>query len=78
MSGGDAGAEAYRVALRLCREARRPVDQELRILGSLLTRYMRFQGTVGNRPTAAEIEGLRTDGQALLSGPVTSGPSRAS
>ena len=63
---GDAGAEAP-VALRLCRELGRPVDQELRILGSLLTRYMRFQGTVGNRPSEEEIQRLRADGRALLS-----------
>ena len=67
VSGGDAGAEAYRVALRLCRELRRPADQELRILGSLLTRYMRFQGTVGDRPSEEELQRLRTDGRALLS-----------
>jgi hypothetical protein len=66
VSGGDAGVEAYRVALRLCRESGRPVDQELRILGSLLTRYMRFQGTVGNRPSEEEIQRLRADGGALL------------
>jgi class 3 adenylate cyclase len=66
VSGGDAGAEAYRVALRLCRETGRPVDQELRILGSLLVRYMRFQGTVGNRPSAEEIQRLRAEGGALL------------
>jgi class 3 adenylate cyclase len=66
VSGGDAGAEAYRVALRLCRELGRPVDQELRILGSLLTRYMRFQGTVGDRPSEEEIQRLRADGRALL------------
>ena len=66
VSGGDAGAEAYRVALRLCRESGRPVDQELRILGSLLTRYMRFQGTVGNRPSAEEIQHLRARGRTLL------------
>ena len=66
VSGGDAGAEAYRVALRLCRDLGRPADQELRILGSLLIRYMRFQGTVGNRPSAEEIQRLRADGRALL------------
>ena len=66
VSGGDAGAEAYRVALRLCRELRRPADQELRILGSLLIRYMRFQGTVGDRPSEEELQQLRTDGRALL------------
>ena len=68
VSGGDAGAEAYRVALRLCRELGRPVDQELRILGSLLTRYMRFQGTVGDRPSEEAIQQLRADGRGLLSG----------
>jgi class 3 adenylate cyclase len=67
VSGGDAGAEASRVALRLCRELGRPVDQELRVLGSLLTRYTRFQGTVGNRPSEEEIQRLRTEGRALVS-----------
>ncbi len=66
VSGGDVAAEAHRVALRLCRESGRPVDQELRILGSLLVRYMRFQGTVGNRPSEEEIQRLRADGGALL------------
>jgi class 3 adenylate cyclase len=67
VSGGDEGAEASRVALRLCRELGRPVDQELRVLGSLLARYTRFQGTVGNRPSEEEIQRLRTDGRALVS-----------
>jgi class 3 adenylate cyclase len=66
VSGGDAGAEAYQRALRLCRELGRPADQELRVLGRLLTRYMRFQGTVGNRPSAEDIQRLRADGRALL------------
>ena len=66
VSGGDAGAEAYRVALGLCRDLGRPADQELRILGSLLIRYMRFQGTVGNRPSAEEIQRLRAAGRVLL------------
>ena len=67
VSGGDAGAEASRVALQLCREQGRPIDQELRVLGSLLTRYTRFQGTVGNRPSEEEIQRLRMDGRALVS-----------
>jgi class 3 adenylate cyclase len=66
VSGGDAGVEAYRTALRLCRESGRPVDQELRILGSLLIRYMRFQGTVGNRPSGERIQRLRANGLVLL------------
>jgi class 3 adenylate cyclase len=67
VSGGDEGAEASRVALRLCRELGRSADQELRVLGSLLTRYTRFQGTVGNRPSEEEIQQLRTDGRELVS-----------
>jgi class 3 adenylate cyclase len=66
VSGGDEGAEASRVALRLCRERGRPVDQELRVLGSLLARYTRFQGTVGNRPSEEEMQRLRADGRALV------------
>jgi class 3 adenylate cyclase len=66
VSGGDAGAEAFREALRLCRALARPADQELRVLGSLLTRYTRFQGTVGKRPSEEEIRQLRTDGRALV------------
>ena len=74
---GDAGAEAagWRFASA---EARRPVDQELRILGSLLTGTCAFQGTVGNRPSAGRSRGFaRTAGRSSLV-PVTSGPSRAS
>ena len=67
VSGGDEGAEASRVALRLCRDLGRSVDQELRVLGSLLTRYTRFQGTVGNRPSEEEFQRLRADGRALVS-----------
>ncbi len=67
VSGGDEGAEASRVALRLCRELGRPADQELRVLGGLLARYTRFQGTVGKRPSEEEIQRLRTDGRALVS-----------
>ena len=64
----EAAEAAYRAALRLCRELGRPVDQELRILGSLLTRYMRFQGTVGDRPSDEAIQQLRADGRTLVSG----------
>jgi class 3 adenylate cyclase len=67
VSGGDEGAEASRLALRLCRELGRPVDQELRVLGSLLARYTRFQGTVGKRPSEEEMQRLRADGRALVS-----------
>ena len=64
VSGGDEGAEASRIALQLCRERGRPVDQELRVLGSLLARYTRFQGTVGKRPSEEEMQRLLANLQA--------------
>jgi class 3 adenylate cyclase len=67
VSGGDEAAEASRIALRLCRELGRPSDQELRVLGGLLMRYTRFQGTVGKRPSEEEMQRLRADGRALVS-----------
>src|SRR5262245_48766355 len=73
VSGGDEGAEASREALRLCRELGRPADQELRVLGSLLTRYTRFQGTVGKRPSEEEMQQLRADGRALVARPRRAG-----
>ncbi len=63
---GNAGVEAYRTALQLCREAGRPPDQELRVLGSLLTLNTRWGGTIGHRPPEEEIIGLRAQGRALL------------
>jgi class 3 adenylate cyclase len=62
---GDISAEAYRAALRLCREQGRPPEQELRILAGLLTILMRFQGSVANRPTEDEVMGLRRQARAV-------------
>jgi predicted ATPase/class 3 adenylate cyclase len=69
---GDVTAEAgisvdaYLQALRLCRERSRPAAQRLRVLASLLTLYMRFQGSVERRPSAEEMEQLFGEGEALL------------
>lgn len=64
--GGDVGVEAYRTALRLCQEAQRPPDQQLRVLSSLLTLPMRFGATLATRPSIEEMSELRTQGWALL------------
>jgi tetratricopeptide (TPR) repeat protein len=58
--------EAYRQALRLCRERSRPAAQRLRVLASLLTLYTRFQGAVPRRPSVGEMEQLFGEGETLL------------
>ncbi|MGH2395713.1 MAG: ATP-binding protein [bacterium] len=65
VSVGNPGAEAYRKALTLCKESGRSVDQQLRILAGLLTVFMRWQASVGGRPSRGEIEELLADGRAL-------------
>ncbi len=62
---GDVSVDAYRAALRLCREQGRPPEQELRILAGLLTISMRFQGSVANRPTEEEVVSLRRQARAV-------------
>ena len=62
---GDVSVEAYRTALRLSREQGEEAVQELRILASLLTILMRFQGSVANRPTEGEIVSLLRQARAL-------------
>ena len=64
--GGDASVEAYETALKLCREAGRPPDQELRILAKLVTVFMRSQGSVASRPTDETMAQLRAEGHALM------------
>jgi len=66
LTGGNAAVEAFRLALRLCRESGRSADQELRVLASLLTVYMRWQASVQTRPSLEEIERLRKDGRVLI------------
>ncbi len=66
VSMGDAASEAYTTALRLCREASRPADQQLRVLASLLTTYTRFPGTSASRPSDEEIQRLYAGGHDLL------------
>src|SRR5260370_16261948 len=46
---GEGRIEAYRTALRLCREQDRPPAQQLQILAGMLITYMRLQGSVANR-----------------------------
>lgn len=63
---GEHSVDAYRTALRLVREQRRPPEQELRIIGNLLTVFTRSQGSVASRPTNEELERLRGEGRSLL------------
>lgn len=63
--GGDAAVDAYSTSLRLCRVAGRSPDQQIRVLASLLTVYMRFQASVGNRPPFEHIQNLRKEGRTL-------------
>jgi class 3 adenylate cyclase/tetratricopeptide (TPR) repeat protein len=55
---------AYRKALDCCRAARRPADQQLRVIGGLLMCVQRWWEGVG-RMSREEIEQLREDGHAL-------------
>lgn len=62
---GEFVVEAYQTALRLCREQHRPPQQELRVLASLLSQYMRYQGSVASRPSEAALTDLRGDARAV-------------
>jgi class 3 adenylate cyclase len=62
---GEFVVDAYLTALRLCREQHRPPQQELQVLASLLSQYMRYQGSVANRPSEAAMADLRRDAGAL-------------
>jgi class 3 adenylate cyclase/tetratricopeptide (TPR) repeat protein len=62
---GEVAVEAYRTALRLCREQGRPPIQELQILAGLLTIYMRFQASVANRPSEQAMVELRSKARAI-------------
>jgi hypothetical protein len=64
---GESSAEAYRTALRLCREQRRPAEQELRVLAGLLQVQTRSQGSVASRMSEEEMQQLRADGAMLAS-----------
>ncbi len=66
VSTGDAAVEAYSAALRLSRETGRSPDQQLRVLAGLLTMYMRFQASVGNRPSIEHIQQLRAQTRAFV------------
>lgn len=62
---GELIAEAYRTALRLCREQGRGPTQQLEILAGLLTTYMRFQGSVANRLPEEAMAELRRDARTV-------------
>src|ERR1700726_4887658 len=62
---GEFVVDAYQTALRLCREQNRPPLQQLQILASLLSQYMRYQGSVASRPSEAAMADLRRDARAL-------------
>jgi len=65
-AGGDACVDAYATSLRLCREAERPPDHELRILGKFITVIMRYQGSVASRPSDDTMAQLLAEGHALM------------
>ena len=62
---GEFVAEAYRTALRLCREQGRPPTQELQVLAGLLSIYMRSQGSVANRLSEVAMADLRREARAV-------------
>ena len=62
---GEAAVEAYRTALRLCREQGRPAIQQLQILAGLLVLYMRFQASVPNRLSEQAMVDLRREARAV-------------
>jgi hypothetical protein len=62
---GEVRVEAYRTALRLCREQGRAPTQQLQILSGMLTSYTRFQGSVANRLPVEAMAELRRDAHAV-------------
>jgi hypothetical protein len=62
---GELRIEAYRNALRLCREQGRAPTQQLQILAGMLTSYTRFQGSVANRLPVEAMAELRRDARAV-------------
>ena len=62
---GEFVVEAYRTALRLCREQGRPATQELQVLAGLLSIYMRSQGSVANRLSETAMADLRGEARAV-------------
>lgn len=64
---GEGAADAYRTALRLCRNQGRPATQELQVLAGLLVIYMRYQGSVANRLSEEAMGQLRRDAERVAS-----------
>jgi class 3 adenylate cyclase len=64
--GGDATIEAYSNAYRLARDAGRPPNDVLRVLGKLIEYEARFQGSVGSRMSSENMTQLVATGRELL------------
>jgi tetratricopeptide (TPR) repeat protein len=62
---GEKSMRSYREALQLLRELDAPADDQLRVLGRLVTVLTRTQGSVATRPTIDEMRQLRSEGEAL-------------
>jgi class 3 adenylate cyclase len=62
---GEVAVDAYRTALRFCRELGRPPLQELQILTGLLTIYMRFQASVASRLSEQAMQELLREARAV-------------
>jgi class 3 adenylate cyclase len=66
----DFAVPAYQTALRLCREQKRPAEQELAVMSGLLSIYTRSQGSVADR-LSQEAMGEFRQQAGDLSGRVT-------
>ncbi len=66
LTAGDAGIEEYRRALDLYTGAGAQVDDQLRALSGILMVATRWQGSVGDRMSDAEMSALRARGRSLL------------
>ncbi len=63
---GDISIDAMTIALRLARSTGAPANRVLGILNTILTFHTRWQGSVADRPTEAELLALFDEGRALL------------
>ena len=71
---GEKSMRSYREALQLLRDLDAPADEQLRVLGRLLTVLTRTQGSVATRPTIDEMRQLRAEGEALAARAVDERP----
>jgi class 3 adenylate cyclase len=66
LTAGDTGLDEYRLAFELYQAANAPVDDQLRALAGMLMVTMRWQGSVGGRPTNEWMDQLRARGRQLM------------